>query len=165
MIPGTLPPSYPFSLLFYSDIIITSPPCFSIGVDKYKWMFELSRKFSLLTFFSLLMFSTFLTTWFGTPFYLICFLFIWKLTNKFLLIDSVWQKLGFQLTSCCHCRQGSDSIDHIFFTCPYAFSLWSQASRLLELFQIPWSSFHTAHDFVFCWWSFARANTSSLSSS
>ncbi|KAI5675414.1 hypothetical protein M9H77_06364 [Catharanthus roseus] len=63
-------------------------------------------------------------------------IFMWRLNNSILPVDSSLQNISFHLASCCHCNKGEDSIDHIFLTCCYANNLWPRVSKLLGIFRI-----------------------------
>lgn len=74
-------------------------------------------------------------------------IFMWKLTNKFLPVDNVRQRIGFQLAFQCHYCQGQDSIAHIFLHYPYAIFLWSHVTQITGLYRVPWPFFFSIKDY------------------
>lgn len=53
-------------------------------------------------------------------------LVLWKVIHKRLPTDNEVQKRGVVLCSLCSlCREQEESIDHLFFSCPSAYFIWS----------------------------------------
>ncbi|KAI5663854.1 hypothetical protein M9H77_23177 [Catharanthus roseus] len=69
-------------------------------------------------------------------------IFMWKLTNNFLVMDSARQKLGFHLTSQCRCENGSDDLNHVSWLCSFAQETFFRLLHDLGLAK-DFHSFHT----------------------
>lgn len=122
-------------------------PCFLAGIDVHMWMLEPSGSFSIKSIVNVFQpghVSLLYYKLLRNPVTPIKYsIFMWKLINDF---------LAFQ----CHCRNGTDDTNHIFWSCSFTQEVWRAVIMHIGFANIPWGSFRSAKDCVTFWWLYGQ---------